>query len=48
MMSKNAALLSYGEEIQRQQAAFLPLDLSTVVLGIGIIKHLGDVPLQSA
>ena len=26
----------YGEEVQRRQAVFMPLDLSTVVLGIGI------------
>ena len=30
------SILPYGEEVQRRQAAFLPLDLSTVVLGIGI------------
>ena len=26
----------YGEEVQRRQAVCMPLDLSTVVLGIGI------------
>ena len=30
------SILPYGEEVQRRQTAFLPLDLSTVVLGIGI------------
>ena len=30
------SILSYGEEVQRRQAVFMPLDLSTVVLGIGI------------
>ncbi len=30
------SILPYGEEVQRRQAAFLPLDLSTVVLGVGI------------
>ena len=29
--------LSYGEEVQRRHTAFMPLDLSTVVSGIGII-----------
>ncbi len=28
----------YSKEVQRQQAVFMPLDLSTVVLGIGIIQ----------
>ena len=31
------SILSYGEEVQRWQAAFMPLDLSAVVLGVGII-----------
>ena len=30
------SILSYGEEVQRRHAAFMPLDLSTVVSGIGI------------
>ena len=30
------SILPYGEEVQRRQAVFMPLDLSTVVLGIGI------------
>ena len=30
------SILSYGEEVQRRQTVFMPLDLSTVVLGIGI------------
>ena len=39
------SILPYGEEVQRRQSAFLPLDLSTVVLGVGIIYEfviLGD------
>ena len=32
----NESILPYGEEVQRRQAAFLTLDLSAVVLGIGI------------
>ena len=32
------SILSYGEEVQRRQTVFMPLDLSTVVLGIGITK----------
>jgi hypothetical protein len=31
------SILSYGEEVQRWQTVFMPLDLSTVVLGIGIM-----------
>ena len=27
----------YGEEVQRRQTVFMPLDLSAVVLGVGII-----------
>ena len=34
--ANDESILSYGEEVQRRQAAFMPLDLSTVVLGIGI------------
>jgi hypothetical protein len=30
------SILSYGEEVQRRHTAFMPLDLSTVVSGIGI------------
>ena len=30
------SILSYGEEVQRRQTVFMPLVLSTVVLGIGI------------
>ena len=30
------SILSYGEEVQRRQTVFMPLDLSTVVLGIGM------------
>ena len=30
------SILPYGEDVQQRQTAFLPLDLSTVVLGIGI------------
>ena len=30
------SILSYGEEVQRRQTVFMPLDLSTVVLGISI------------
>ncbi len=30
------SILSYGEEVQRRHTSFMPLDLSTVVLGIGI------------
>ena len=30
------SILPYGEEVQRRQTVFMPLDLSTVVLGIGI------------
>ena len=33
------SILPYGEEVQRRRKAFLPLDLSTVVLGIGIIVN---------
>ena len=33
------SILPYGEEVQRRQTAFLPLDLSTVVLGIGISRQ---------
>ena len=33
------SILPYGEEVQRRQTAFLPLDLSTVVLGIGIRQN---------
>ena len=43
------SILSYGEEVQRRQTVFMPLDLSTVVLGIGISielinisEHYGD------
>ena len=36
----NESILSYGEEVQRRQAVFMPLDLSTVVLGIGITWYL--------
>ena len=30
------SILPYSEEVQRRQAVFMPLDLSIVVLGIGI------------
>ena len=30
------SILSYGEEVQRRHTVFMPLDLSTVVLGIGM------------
>ena len=30
------SILPYGEKVQRRRTAFLLLDLSTVVLGIGI------------
>ena len=30
------SILLYGEEVQRRHTSFMPLDLSTVVLGIGI------------
>ena len=33
------SILSYGEEVQRQHTAFMPLDLSTVVSEIGINKQ---------
>mgnify|MGYP003288928087 CR=1 FL=1 len=33
------SILSYGEEVQRRHTAFMPLDLSTVVSGIGIRYH---------
>ena len=33
------SILPYGEEVQRRQTAFLPLDLSTVVLGISILRR---------
>ena len=32
------SILLYGEKVQRRQAAFMPLDLSAVVLGIGISR----------
>ena len=31
------SILPYGEEVQRRQTAFLPLDLSTVVLGMVLV-----------
>ena len=34
------SILSYGEEVQRRQTVFMPLDWSTVVLGIGIKSYL--------
>ena len=34
------SILSYGEEVQRRQAVFMPLDLSTVVSGIGINNYI--------
>ena len=34
------SILPYGEEVQRRQTVFMSLDLSTVVLGIGIRHHL--------
>ncbi len=34
------SILSYGEEVQRRQTVFMPLDLSTVVSGIGIKNHI--------
>ena len=30
------SILPYGGEVQRRQAVFMPLDLSTVDLGIGM------------
>ena len=42
----NESILSYGEEVQRRQAAFLPLDLSTVVLGIGMRKEIIAIGLK--
>ena len=36
------SILSYGEEVQRRQTVFMPLDLSTVVLGIGISLYMNE------
>ena len=34
------SILPYGKEVQRRKTAFMPLDLSTVVLGIDISREL--------
>ncbi len=36
------SILSYGEEVQRRHTVFMPLDLSTVVLGIGISLYMNE------
>ena len=42
----NESILSYGEEVQRRQAAFLTLDLPTVILGIGMRKEIIAIGLK--
>ena len=36
------SILSYVEEVQRRHTAFMPLNLSAVVLGFGIIYYISQ------
>ncbi len=41
------SILPYGEEVLRRHTAFMPLDLSTVVSGIGIKYNLAILCIHS-
>ncbi len=38
------SILPYGEEVQRRHTSFMPLDLSAVVLGIGVGAVINNTP----
>ena len=40
----NESILPYGEEVQRRHTSFMPLDLSAVVLGIGVGAVINNTP----
>ena len=40
----NESILPYGEEVQRRHTSFMPLDLSDVVLGIGVGAVINNTP----
>ena len=40
----NENILPYGEEVQRRHTSFMPLDLSAVVLGIGVGAVINNTP----